>query len=168
VALHRPAPAGSVSGRWPAALLAAAFFAVAPLTGGACGRPLTVSTAVTIEAPAPLTTVAPPFTLRWSGSPRPGHSYAVFIDRTPISPGHNLRDLANDQCKHIRGCPDASYLASRAVYLTNSTSVVIPVLPQVGGIEGRASHPVHAITLVALDSHHRRAGEASWTIELRG
>jgi hypothetical protein len=120
-----------------------------------------------ITSPTVLGTVTTPFSVSWTGS-RPGdHSYAVFVDRMPFGPGETVRDLADRQCKHEPGCPDAEYLAGLGVYVTTSQSVEVTHLVPLGGTAGRASHPVHTLTVIALDGRGRRRGEAAWTVEFR-
>jgi hypothetical protein len=114
-----------------------------------------------------MSTVAPPFTVRWTTSSAVAPSFAVFVDQAPIPSGHDLRDLADTACKLRAGCPDAVFLANHGVYITASDHVDITSLVPLGGVGGRAAHPVHSATLVALDGSQRRQGEASWTVEFR-
>lgn len=123
---------------------------------------------VRITSPSPLEVVSAPFTVRWT-STRPGEraAYAVFVDLEPVPPGHPLRDLADDQCKKISGCPDATYLANRGVFVTDRPEVEIPTLPVLRGTEARAGHPAHTVTVVTLDAKGRRTGDGSWRVEVR-
>jgi hypothetical protein len=141
----------------------------AALAVGSCAgapRSFVTDDRVHIESPPPLTTGEMPFTVRWT-TQEAAASYAVFIDRSPIGPGRSLRELADDQCRHLRGCPDPAYLAARGVYVTRSTSVAVPVLPPRGGVAGRADRPVHTATVVVLGAGGRRQGDSSWTVEFR-
>jgi hypothetical protein len=122
---------------------------------------------VWIVAPTALSTVTPPFTVRWTAS-GDAAAYAVFVDRDPIRPGHGFRDVADDQCKRLPHCPDVFYLATRNIYVSTSSSVQIPVLPVVGGAAGAETHAAHVATLVRLDSRLHRVGDAFWTVEFRG
>jgi hypothetical protein len=150
------------SGRWLVGLLVV-------LTGCA-GTPRTFlhDTHLQITAPAPLTTVSLPFTVAWSTTRRGDGAYAVFVDRSPVPPGHTLRDVADAQCKRVTHCPDAAYLAGRGVYVTPSDQLQIDTLPLVGGTAGRARSPAHTIAIVALDAQGRRRGDNIWTVEFRG
>jgi hypothetical protein len=144
--------------------------AVALLSMTACsGAPLAfvADQRLRITSPAPLSTVTTPFSVSWSGSLPGGTSYAVFVDRTPIAPGHALRDLADEQCKQQSGCPDPTYLAGLGVYVTSSNHVEVTELADLGGTGGRASDPTHTLTLVEVGSDGRRRAEAAWTVEFR-
>jgi hypothetical protein len=111
--------------------------------------------------------VAPPFLLSWTTSRHGDGSYAVFVDRLPVAPGHTLRDVGDQQCRRTAGCPDAAYLAQHRVYVTSSDQVEVPSLPLVSGAAGRAAQPTHTLTVVALDGRGRRRGDASWEVEIR-
>jgi hypothetical protein len=121
-----------------------------------------------IVSPTPLASVHFPFTVRWTAPKQRVPAYAVFLDRNPIRPGHGMRDLADDQCKRQPQCPDASYLATKGVFITSSTSARIPSLPASGGVGATAPEPAHSATVVLLDRSHRRIGDAAWTVEFRG
>lgn len=133
---------------------------------GGAPRAFTVDGHVRITAPAPLAVVSTPFTVRWT-STDDAQRYAVFVDQDPIAPGRTLRDLADDQCKHARGCPDAGYLANRGVFVTARRQVEVPLLPILKGTGARARHPGHRITLVAVDARGRRTSDASWRVDVR-
>jgi hypothetical protein len=79
-----------------------------------------------------------------------------------------MRDLADDRCKRQAQCPDATYLATKGVYVTSSNSVTVAALPAVGGVGGTAPKPAHTATVVLLDRSSRRVGDANWTVEFRG
>jgi hypothetical protein len=112
--------------------------------------------------------VSAPFVVSWTTGSLNTSAYAVFVDQAPIAPGHTVRDLATVDCKHQPGCPDASYLAGRNVYLSTSDRLVVPTVPIAGGTAGRAAHPAHTLTIVALDAGGHRQGDAAWTTEFRG
>lgn len=147
--------------------LVAAGAGVLALVGcGGAPRAFTVDDHVRVTAPAPLAVVSTPFTVRWT-STADAERYAVFVDQDPVAPGHSLRDLADAQCKHVRGCPDAGYLANRGVFVTARRQVEIPLLPILEGTGARARHPGHRITLVTVDRSWRRTSDASWRVEVR-
>ena len=148
-----------------------AFLLSAVVLAGCAGssRSFVADKSVSIVAPAPLATVSLPFTVSWTVSGVPPHSFAVFVDRRPIPPGHSLRDLASHQCRLQQSCrPDATFLATIGVYLTDSDVVTVSNLEPVGGTAGREPHPVHTATIVAIDAEGRRAHDAAWQVEFRG
>ncbi len=134
---------------------------------GGSSRPFAEDDHLTITAPAPLEVVEAPFAVSWTTSEAGDRSFAVFVDVTPVPPGHQLRDLADDQCKRVAGCPDERYLAGLGVYVTTADHVTVNRLPPLGGTAGQADHPVHTITVIGLDDGGRRRGDAARTIEIR-
>lgn len=148
-----------------AALALAAALAMTGCAGAP--RALVADQHVRITSPAPLDVVSAPFTVRWTSTHPSDRSFAVFVDLQPVPPGHQLRDLADDQCKRIRGCPDAGYLASRGVFVTDRPEVEVPTLPDLRGTGARVRHPAHTVTIVTLDGTGRRTGEGSWQLEVR-
>jgi hypothetical protein len=154
---------------WASAVVVAALLALSIGQGGA--RSFTLDSTVRIVSPAPLSTVSQPSVIRWTGGRR-GEKFAVFVDLTPIGPGHNLRDLATPDCKQAPTCePTADYLAGLGVFLTSSDEVTVPMLQPVGGVEGengRATHPVHTATVVEMNSADERVGDASWQVQFHG
>jgi hypothetical protein len=160
LAIRHPAGGGSLTSITRAGLL------VCALLMAGCGgvTSLTADHSVTITSPSPLSTVSTPFVISWT-STRHQATYALFLDQVPISPGQTLSDLADEQCKHQPGCPDASYLAGLGIYITQSNQVTIPTLSAVGGTTGQENHPVHTATIVILNSQMRRVGESAWQVE---
>lgn len=131
-----------------------------------CGSPRwTLDQSVVILSPSSLSTVSVPFDIQWKPSGLAPVKYGVFIDTAPMAPGHGVADMVDSMCKLTPGCPDASYLAGRGVYLTSATHLAIDQLNPVGGTDGRRSHPVHTVTIVRMDGNGHRLGEASWTVE---
>jgi hypothetical protein len=148
-------------------LACVAVLGLAGLTG--CGGGSFVADqSVHITSPAPLTSVSRPFVVSWTASGHRDARFAVFVDQSPIAPGHSLRDLAAAQCSRQPGCPDPSYLAGLGVYVTGSDHVTVPVLVPLAGTAGREAYPVHVATLVLTDSSGRRTTDASWQVEFRG
>jgi hypothetical protein len=149
--------------------LAVLLSAVALAGCAGSSRSFVADQSVRIVSPSPLATVSLPFTVSWKvTAPRP-HSFAVFVDRRPIPPGHSLRDLASRQCRFQQTCqPDATYLATIGVYLTDSDVVTVSSLEAIGGTAGSEPHPVHTATIVAIDAEGRRSHDAAWQVEFRG
>jgi hypothetical protein len=123
---------------------------------------------LTITTPSPLAVVSLPLEAAWHVTGSSHDRYAVFVDRTPIAPGAQLRALAGTSCKHHAHCPSASFLAGLGVYVTSSQGVSIPSLPDLGGTNGDEPQPVHTLTVVLVNSAGRRIGASSWQTEFRG
>jgi hypothetical protein len=151
----------------PAAVLLALAITGAAAGCGGASRPFVEDDHLAITSPAPLEVVETPFDVSWSSSEQGDRSFAVFVDVTPVAPGHQLRDMADDQCRRVAGCPDERYLAGLGVYVTTADHVTVTRLPAIGGTAGQADHPVHTITLIGLDDSGRRRGDAARTIEIR-
>lgn len=117
-------------------------------------------------APPARTLVKVPFTLRWEQPASPATSYAVFIDRAPVRPGHSLRDVAgkDEACKKNPACPDAQYLADRGVYVTTDSELT---LTSVAPLTSQESIQLHDAVVVMLDARGRRIGESGWRLEFK-
>ena len=115
---------------------------------------------ISIVAPAQLARVQLPATVRWrtDGLPDSVKRFAVFVDRGPMAPGRDLRSLADDACRQRPGCPDADYLRTLDIYVTDRPSVVVPAVLDADGVGSHTAHPVHRAVVVALDRHGRRVG----------
>ena len=157
---------------WPRAAVGAplaclAVIGAAWLTSLASGS-LVSDQSLALTAPAPLTTVSPPFVVSWTTSGHRHSRFGVFVDQSPIAPGQTLRVLATTQCQREPGCrPDASYLAGLGVYVTSSDHVRVPVLQPLAGTDEQDAHPVHTVTVVLMNAQGRRIGEAAWQVEFR-
>lgn len=131
------------------------------------------------QQPRNRATVRLPLDLRWSMRDftitAPGSTptrqnagyFAVFLDRQPIRPGQTMRAIAggDEFCLHTPGCPDASYLAQRQVYVSTRTSLR---LTQVNPFSGHdAAERMHRIIVVVVDAAGHRIGESSWELDLR-
>jgi hypothetical protein len=96
----------------------------------------------------------------------------VFVDRLPLPPGHTLRDVALDQCKRLPSCyPDTNFLSGLGIYLTNDTSVSIPILKVQSSMGGTEHPPFHRLTVVMFSGQGtggHRIGDAAWEVEFRG
>jgi hypothetical protein len=131
-----------------------------------CNLDFSNDSRVSLISPRDMSLVHLPLRVLWTSHiPRGSNlSYALFVDRTPLSPGQSLRALADDTCKHTPGCPNAAWLAARGVFLTNSTSVRLTYLPTLSGTENQ---DLHTLTLVLLNADHRRSGEGAWSVSFR-
>ena len=110
-----------------------------------------------------------PVTVEWRVSHLPGDvtQFAVFVDRGPMSPGDDVRALVDDECRRRKGCPDATYLRTRGIYVTSDRQISLPALPTLGGLSAETPLPAHRVVVVALDEHGRRVGEFSATAQFR-
>jgi hypothetical protein len=89
--------------------------------------------------------------------------FAVFVDRTPMAPGADIRSLAKHDptCRNTPGCPNTEWLTEHSVFLTNATSLEISALPYLGN---RHTPDRHEITIVLLNGVQQRIGESAfWT-----
>jgi hypothetical protein len=93
-----------------------------------------------------------------------GPYFAVFVDRAPVQPGQSLRAVADDACNRTPGCPDASYLKDRNVYVTKDTSVTLDAVPKKSGQRVGAADS-HDAVVVLVDSKGRRIGESAYPVE---
>ena len=132
---------------------------------------------VTIIEPAALSKVTLPVTVRWSytdfeviAAPDGSDSddrgrFAVFVDRTPMSPGEDLRSLGEDDelCAKDPTCPDEAWLKARNVHLTSEPALTIKSLPDFRD-DGRGLDQ-HSVTVVLLDGRDQRIGESAFTAE---
>jgi hypothetical protein len=146
-----------------------AVVAVALLTTACSGIGEFRADQLSIVAPDELSSVQLQVTVQWNGDHLPPSvsQYAVFVDRSPMSPGDDVRSLVDDACRHRRGCPDDAYLHLRGIYLTPNLSLVLPTLQSAGGLNAETARPVHEATVVALDQQGRRVGEFSATARFR-
>jgi len=130
-------------------------------------------------SPGARSTVRAPVTVAWtmkdfriaaqdSEPPSRGAGYfAVFVDQSPIEPGHTLADVADgdDLCEGRPGCPDKAYLVDHGVYTTTATSLELPVISDIPGSEEELQ--LHTITIVLMDTSGHRIGESAWQLDLR-
>ena len=93
--------------------------------------------------------------------------FAVFVDRTPIKPGHTMDDVAKDDpfCQRSPTCPDSDYLSQRNIYTTTKTSLDIPFIPNISGSKEKLQ--LHAITIVLMNTSGHRIGESAWELDVR-
>lgn len=125
-------------------------------------------------APGDRATVGLPVKVDWEiedfeitgpgGSVRAGAGYfAVFVDKTPMPAGKDLRWIARKDrsCRASDGCPDQEYLNGRGVYTTTDTELVLDQLPRSSDDDRRERHRV---TVVLLDASGSRIGESAFEI----
>lgn len=154
-----------------------ALAALAVLGTTACvpqGLAFRLDDRLTITAPQDRAEVTLPVTIDWEvedfdvvepgTAPREGAGYfAVFVDRAPVPPGKTLAHVARKDtgCRPADGCPDAEYLASRGIYTTTDTQLVLEQLPR-GDDEDRRER--HTATIVLLDGAGARLGESAFEV----
>ncbi|MHB8669243.1 MAG: hypothetical protein ACYDAD_01580 [Acidimicrobiales bacterium] len=116
---------------------------------------------VEVTRPTPQARSNLPVTVEWTG---PAGAYAVFIDRSPMPPGKDVRWLARDDdaCRKAPGCPDATWLAARGVYVTTSKSVVVSTISTTTAGRHRSDH-AHRAVIVPLDAGGGRSGEQAYS-----
>ena len=132
---------------------------------------------VHIRAPHQRSTVSLPVTVRWSyddfkvtgphtsGDSHAGY-FAVFVDRTPVPAGKDLRWLArNDRsCRADDGCPNNEYFTTRQVFTSTEPQMTFAQLPKPGQHHGPENH---TITVVLLDGSGHRIGESAWYVDFK-
>ena len=159
-------------------LAAAGAVLVATLLPG-CGihnLAFTTDTRLHFTGPHSRSLVALPITISWTmrdfsvvspgtvpASGRSGY-FAVFVDRAPIKPGQTVATIADRQCRQTSGCVNATYLAARGVYTTDTDSLTLKQLAQVNDYQ---SVQLHEATVVLVDASGRRIGESAWYIDFR-
>lgn len=124
------------------------------------------------QEPESRSRVTTPVTIRWTMTGfsasgldgRPGDDrgvFAVFVDRSPMPVGKDLRWLARNDtaCRRDPRCPDVQYLADRGVLLTTKTTVTLDTLPSV---PDGAGDEQHFVNVVLLDGTGKRIGESGW------
>lgn len=132
------------------------------------GLDLVADHRLSFDTPKPRTLVTNPLTVVWTLSVRPRAGYfAIFVDRPPVHPGQSLKAVAagDTYCQHTQGCPDGAYLAQRGVYTTETNSVTIPEISDIGSNTDRVQ--VHTVVVVLMSAQGRRVGESAWRLEVR-
>lgn len=136
----------------------------------------TTDTRLHFTAPRSRSLVALPITLSWTmkdfsvvpaGTPpassRAGY-FAVFLDRAPMKPGQTVAVIADRDCRSTPGCVNATYLAARGVYTTDTDSLTLRELAQLNSYQ---SVQLHEATVVLVDGSGRRIGESAWYVDFR-
>lgn len=141
------------------------------LLASACGSPaFTRADGIDFVSPLADVAVAQPLTLDWevdadlqaridAGEVILG----VFVDRTPLAPGQNLLDLADDDCRREEGCPDAAWLADRGVFATKGSALELSALSDRRTSESETAPDRHEAIVVLLDAGGTRIGEDYWS-----
>lgn len=124
----------------------------------------------TVHAPVTIAWTMDDFRIAAQDSEPPSRDagyFAVFLDQSPIEPGHTLADVADGDtlCEGRPGCPDKAYLVDHDVYTTTATSLELPVISDIPGSEEELQ--LHTITIVLMDTSGHRIGESSWQLDLR-
>jgi hypothetical protein len=127
-----------------------------------------------IQQPAAMSRVLLPVTVRWKADgirigkdlTGPGPFFAVFVDRPPVAAGTGLRTLIDDDCRHLRGCPDLAWFAERNVYVTNEPEVTITTLRDVSGAR-LGPDGAHRLTVVLIGEDGVRLDEAATSVEFQ-
>ena len=156
-------------------LVAAALLVLAPACGN--GHQFVADHRVHITSPRQRSTVSLPVTVRWSyddfqvtgpGPGRDSHAgyFGVFVDRTPVPAGKDLKWVArNDQsCRASDGCPGPDYFTTRQIFTTEQPELTFRQLPKPGSHHGPETHTV---TVVLLDSSGHRVGESAWYVDFK-
>ena len=166
-----------LSGRLPRYLRL--FGAVAALVTGlavlpACGSghfQFVADHRLHITAPRARSTVSLPMTVRWSFDDfqvgQVAGSFGVFIDRTPIPAGKDLKWVArkDESCQPRTGCPDESYFTSRQIFTTTKSEMTFAQLPKPGSHYRGPEN--HTVTVVLLDADGHRVGESAWYVDFK-
>jgi hypothetical protein len=129
---------------------------------------------ISIVAPRDRSDVQPPFQLRWTArdfEAGPGtlgsddDYYMIFVDRQPMRPGGTVESLGDDVCRRQPDCPDEQWLNARWIFVTASTSLDFPALPNLLPTTTRSgTKEDHSITIVLMHGD-RRVGEAGFTVD---
>jgi len=159
-------------------LAAAGALLVATLLPG-CGvhdLSFTTDTRLHITGPKSRAVVTLPVTISWTikdfsvvppgtaaPSSRAGY-FVVFLDRAPIRPGQTVAVVADRECRRTPVCVNATYLAVRGVYTTETDSLTLNELAQVNDYQ---SVQLHEATVVLVDASGRRIGESAWYVDFR-
>jgi hypothetical protein len=134
---------------------------------GVDGLGLRADRSLSITAPANRSRVTTPLHVEWTDTaPKPGGSYLVLIDRSPMPPGETVQWFAKGDadCATTPTCPDELYLARRGVTVATNTSVDIAIVPP---LKGSRKGTFHELTIVRLDADGRRDGETADTTQFK-
>src|SRR4051794_2300380 len=124
----------------------------------------------TVHQPVAISWTMSDFTVAAAGSAPPTRDagyFAVFVDQSPIRPGHTMDDVAKgaNYCQQSPSCPGRKYLRDHQVYTTTATSVRFPLIPSLTGDKSRLQ--MHTFTVVLMDTSGHRIGESAWELDLR-
>lgn len=124
----------------------------------------------TVHQPVTISWTMRDFTPEAEGAAPPSRDagyFAVFVDQTPIRPGHTMDDIAHGDpyCQRSPTCPDRKYLADHRVYTTTETQMKFPLIPNITGSNEHLQ--LHTFTIVLMDTSGHRIGESAWELDLR-
>lgn len=138
---------------------AVAVLAVVLCASSCTADGLTRDQALRIVSPSARGAVRLPFTITWRAVP--GRRVLLLIDHAPMRPGAPLRSLVpeSDPCRSEPGCPDATWLNERHVYVSGGTSITVDTLAD--NRPNNRTHDRHEITAVVVDQAGTRVGSAA-------
>ena len=131
---------------------------------------LTPKARSTVHTPLTVSWTMRDFTIAAQGSQPPSRDagyFAVFVDHTPIQPGHTMKDVAagDRYCQQTPGCPNAAYLKQHQVFITTATTLRLPFIAQLSNVH--ETNQPHSITIVLMDTSGHRIGESAWELDVR-
>ncbi|MFN8024588.1 MAG: hypothetical protein U0Q03_23875 [Acidimicrobiales bacterium] len=111
-----------------------------------------------------------PFEVAWTlDAPRvEERHFAVLVDRFPPRPGTSIESLLPAELREPARCDQAcrtAALASRDVFVTDSSDLVISRLPVRHGVSDEQQRR-HEVSVIVLDDRLRRVGESVAWIEV--
>jgi hypothetical protein len=134
---------------------------------------------VDIITPANREKVTLPFDVKWTvkefkvtgpdGSDSNDQGYfLVLLDLSPMPPGADINYFARDDnsCHPSQGCPDATYLADRDIYLTQNQSFRVESLADTRPPDRKSADDDHEITIVLLNGKNQRIGESAFRVKV--
>lgn len=131
---------------------------------GGCDITLRADDRLTFVAPPEGAIVETPLRVEWQVAEGRAARFAVFVDRPPMRPGETIHDLARRDvvCRTSPGCPDATWLEQKGVYLVDTPEALVTLIRRDRGRPGRHGRR-HELTVVLLDAGGHRTTEAYWT-----
>ena len=125
---------------------------------------------LTITDPPDRSAVTVPFDVSWTlADQHPDEwQFAVLVDASPQRPGAPITDLLPPSQQNARSCDAAcqtAALEARGVYVTDATSLQIPVLPRPTGVSAERARR-HTVTVIVLDDQGRRVGEVADSVDV--
>jgi len=155
------------------------LFALAASSCRVTGLSIRTDKRVTIVSPANRQKVKIPFDVRWTvedfkvvgddgSSSNDAGSFAVLVDTTPMPPGAGLGYFSrnDDSCTRATGCPDASYLADRNIFVTRAESFKVDSLVDTRPPDRQGALDTHEITILLLNGKGQRIGESAFRVKV--
>jgi hypothetical protein len=116
-----------------------------------------------VVTPAQGASVSLPLRVNWVVGRTAGNAtrFAVFVDRSPMPPGHDLAWLArgDESCRRSSSCPDETWLNNHGVYTTSSSATTVRAVPSSVLGDRKRADGGHRVVVVRVDSAGRRVGE---------